>query len=160
MRAPHLYPLLRGFVLGSFVVLGRELEEGSDLPFAFEEHVQRGGPALYELRPLVRAFIEERETILRRREDARLALVELGPGAIVPEHRHEHEQLGMCIEGAITFTIDGERRELGPGGTWRIPSNLPHDAVAGRDGAVVVDIFSPVRADWDALPRSEPRSPR
>ena len=41
VRAPHLYPLLRGFVLGSFVVLGRELEEGAELPFAFEEHVER-----------------------------------------------------------------------------------------------------------------------
>ena len=77
MRAPHLYPLLRGFVLGSFVVLGRELEEGSDLPFAFEEHVQRGGPALYELRPLVRSFIEQREPALRVREDARIAVEEL-----------------------------------------------------------------------------------
>ena len=77
MRAPHLYPLLRGFVLGAFVVLGRDLEEGAELPFAFEEHVQRKGPALYELRPLVRAFIEEREPVLRRREDVRLALDEL-----------------------------------------------------------------------------------
>jgi hypothetical protein len=68
---------LRGFVLGSFVVLGRELEEGADLPFAFEEHVQRGGPALYELRPLVRAFIEQHEAVLRAREDAKLAVVEL-----------------------------------------------------------------------------------
>jgi hypothetical protein len=77
VRAPHLYPLLRGFVLGSFVVLGRELEEGAELPFAFEEHVQQDGPALYELRPLVRAFIEEREAVLREREDARLAVEEL-----------------------------------------------------------------------------------
>ncbi|MBA2740428.1 MAG: hypothetical protein H0U46_00275 [Actinobacteria bacterium] len=77
MRAPHLYPLLRGFALGAFVVLGRELEEGSELPFAFEEHVQRAGPTLYELRPLVRAFIEEREPVLRAREDALLALEEL-----------------------------------------------------------------------------------
>jgi hypothetical protein len=77
VRAPHLYPLLRGFVLGSFVVLGRELEEGAELPFAFEEHVERRGPSLYELRPLVRAFIEEREPILRAREDARLAVEEL-----------------------------------------------------------------------------------
>ena len=92
--------------------------------------------------------------------NASLALVELGPGAVVPEHRHAHEQLGMCIEGSITFTIDGERRDLGPGGTWRIPSDLPHDAVAGPDGAVVVDIFAPVRADWTALPRSAPRAPR
>ena len=74
MRAPDLYPLLRGFVLGSFVFLGRELEDGAELPFAFEEHAQRGGPALYELQPLVRAFIEEREAALRTREDARLAV--------------------------------------------------------------------------------------
>ena len=92
--------------------------------------------------------------------NASLAVVELAPNAVVPEHHHEHEQLGMCIEGSMTFTIDGERRELGPGGTWRIPSNLPHGAVAGSHGAVVVDIFSPVRADWDALPRSAPRATR
>ena len=91
--------------------------------------------------------------------NASLAVVELEPNAVVPEHRHEHEQLGLCIRGSITFTIDGERRELGPGGTWRITSDLPHDAVAGPDGATVVDIFSPVRADWDALPRSAPRPP-
>jgi quercetin dioxygenase-like cupin family protein len=93
-------------------------------------------------------------------QKASLAVVELAPNAIVPEHRHEHEQLGLCIEGSVTFTIDGERRELGPGGTWRITSNLPHDAVAGPDGATLVDIFSPVRADWDALPKSTPRRPR
>src|SRR6188472_4793301 len=63
--------------------------------------------------------------------NASLAVVELGPNAIVPEHRHEQEQLGLCIKGSITFTIDGERRELGPGGTWRIMSNLLHDGVAG-----------------------------
>jgi hypothetical protein len=77
VRAPQLYPLLRGFALGAFVVLGRELEEGAQLPFAFEEHAQRAGPALYELRPLVRSFIEEREPVLRLREDARLAVEEL-----------------------------------------------------------------------------------
>jgi quercetin dioxygenase-like cupin family protein len=93
-------------------------------------------------------------------ERASLALVELTPGAIVPEHHHEHEQLGIVIEGRVKFTIDGRSRELGPGGTWRIPSNAPHDVVAGPDGAVVIDIFSPVRADWDALPRSKERPPR
>ncbi|MBA2641854.1 MAG: hypothetical protein H0U82_02855 [Actinobacteria bacterium] len=90
LRAPHLYPYLRGFVLGAFVVLGRELEEGADLPFAFEEHRQRRGPALYELRPLVRAFIEEREPILRGREDARVAVEELRrePAAAIFAHAH------------------------------------------------------------------------
>jgi hypothetical protein len=90
VRAPHLYPLLRGFVLGSFVVLGRELEEGAELPFSFEEHVQREGPVLYELRPLVRSFIEEHEGVLRTREDARLAIEELRrePAASIFAHAH------------------------------------------------------------------------
>ena len=92
--------------------------------------------------------------------NASLALVELAPGALVPGHQHVHEQLGMCVTGSITFTIGDETRELGPGGTWRIPSDLPHHAVAGPDGAVVVDIFAPARTDWSALPRSAPRDGR
>jgi quercetin dioxygenase-like cupin family protein len=77
-----------------------------------------------------------------------LAVVELAPHALVPEHRHESEQIGICIEGSITFTIDGETRELGPGGTWRILSNRPHVARAGPHGAVVIDAFAPTRSDW------------
>jgi quercetin dioxygenase-like cupin family protein len=66
----------------------------------------------------------------------------------------------MCVEGSITFSVDGERRELGPGGTWRIPSDLLHDAVAGPGGAVVVDIFSPIRPEWSTLPPSASRADR
>ena len=86
-----------------------------------------------------------------------LALVELAPDAIIPEHRHENEQMGMVVVGSITFTVDGETRRLGPGGTWRIPSNQRHDAVAGPAGALVVDVFAPTRSDWDDLPHVEPR---
>src|SRR5215212_12068447 len=77
IRAPQLHLALRSFCLGAFVFLGRALEEGDELPFAFEEHVQPGGPALYEYRPLVRSFIESRATLLARRDDARIALDEL-----------------------------------------------------------------------------------
>jgi quercetin dioxygenase-like cupin family protein len=95
-----------------------------------------------------------------RGENASLAVVELAPNATVPGHRHAHEQLGICLQGSITFTVGGETRELGPGGTWRIPSDLPHDAVAGPAGAVVIDIFSPVRTDWSGLPKSAPGAGR
>ena len=88
--------------------------------------------------------------------NASLAVVELAPGALVPEHRHAHEQLGICLEGSITFTVGEEQRELKPGGTWRIPSDVPHDAVAGPEGAIVIDIFAPVRADWASLPAQPP----
>jgi hypothetical protein len=77
VRAPQLHLTLRAFCLGAFVFLGRALEEGDDLPFSFEEHVQRAGPALYEYRPLVRTFVESRASALAGRDDARIALDEL-----------------------------------------------------------------------------------
>ena len=92
------------------------------------------------------------DTVRGRRiegERLTLAVVELAPNAVVPEHRHEHEQLGMVIKGEVDFTLDGETRHLGPGGTWRILSNLPLNVNAGPDGAVVLDIFNPTRDDWD-----------
>ena len=65
-------------MLGAFAFLLRELEEDSaDLPFAFEEHGHKDGPALYEYRPLVRGFVEERAARLRSRDDALIALDEL-----------------------------------------------------------------------------------
>ncbi len=78
-----------------------------------------------------------------------LAIVELAPNAVVPEHRHAAEQLGMVIRGLMRFTVDGETRDLGPGGTWRILGERPHDVVAGPEGAVVIDVFTPIRSDWD-----------
>lgn len=94
----------------------------------------------------------------RRLEGERIsfAVVELAPNAVVPEHRHPAEQLGMCITGSVHFRIGGETRDLGPGGTWRITSETPHEVVAGPGGAVVLDVFTPVRADWDALPLVDP----
>lgn len=89
-----------------------------------------------------------------------LAVVELDPGAVVPEHAHEQEQLGIVLQGTVNFRVAGETRELGPGETWRILSNVPHEVVAGPDGATVIDVFSPVRADWAAVDQEPPRMPR
>jgi quercetin dioxygenase-like cupin family protein len=89
-----------------------------------------------------------------------LAVVELEPGATVPEHKHENEQLGFVISGTITMRIGSETLELHPGDTYSIPSNVPHEATAGIDGSTVVDAFAPLRADWANLKRSEPSAPR
>lgn len=77
VRAPQLQHALRSFTLGAFAYLLRELDEGADLSVAFVEHEHDGGPSLYEYRPLVRAFVEERAPRLRGREDALIALEEL-----------------------------------------------------------------------------------
>lgn len=102
------------------------------------------------------------ESVRARRlegERVELALIELAPDSVVPAHRHENEQLGMVITGTVTFTIGDETRELGPGGTWRIPSDTPHQVSVGPAGAVVIDVFAPTRADWHALPSSPPSAP-
>jgi len=92
-------------------------------------------------------------------EQLTFAVVELGPNALVPEHRHPNEQIGMVIRGRVTFTVGDETRDLAPGGTWRILGMVPHIVKAGPDGAVVIDVFAPTRSDWEALPSLEPQPP-
>jgi quercetin dioxygenase-like cupin family protein len=89
-----------------------------------------------------------------------MAVVELDPNAGAPAHHHENEQLGFVIAGSIVMRIGTEERELGPGDTYNIPAHVSHDAVAGPDGATVVDVFAPVREDWKKLDRTEPAKPR
>jgi quercetin dioxygenase-like cupin family protein len=88
-----------------------------------------------------------------------LASVDLGPNVAVPEHHHENEQLGFVLRGTIRFTIGDESRELVAGDTYAIPSHVLHRVVAGPEGCTVVDVFAPIRADWEKLPRPEPFAP-
>jgi quercetin dioxygenase-like cupin family protein len=100
---------------------------------------------------VVRAIDAERLT---------MGLLELDPGTDVPEHSHENEQVGILLEGSLTFRAGGETKELGPGGTWCIPSHVPHSVTSGPDGAVAFEIFAPVREEWHALEREAARPPR
>ncbi|MFN8222015.1 MAG: hypothetical protein U0R50_02055 [Gaiellales bacterium] len=91
VRSLPLHDVLRGFALGAFADLLRELGAGGgQLPFAFEEHERRKGPSLYEYRPLVRDFIDEHAPALRRTSDAELALDELRrePAAAIYARAH------------------------------------------------------------------------
>jgi quercetin dioxygenase-like cupin family protein len=93
-------------------------------------------------------------------ERVTLSIVELDPGAVIPEHAHENEQVGMVLAGSMRFRIGDETREVAPGTTWNIGANVPHEVEVGPEGCVVVEVFAPPRADWDGLARDEPRSPR
>lgn len=95
-----------------------------------------------------------------RSELITMAIVELAPNSVVPAHQHVNEQLGFVISGSIRFTVDGETQERGPGGTWRILADVPHEATAGPDGAVVAEVYSPVREDWAALSDLPARPPQ
>jgi quercetin dioxygenase-like cupin family protein len=89
-----------------------------------------------------------------------LAVVELEPLTVVPEHSHENEQLGIVLSGSVSFRVGEETRQLVAGGTWRIAPNVPHEVHAGPEGAVVVDVFAPVRDDWRALEQLDAQPPR
>lgn len=85
-----------------------------------------------------------------------MAVVDLAPNAISPEHSHENEQLGFVIRGSMTMRIGDEVLELHAGDTYVIPSHIEHGAAAGPDGATVTDVFAPIRADWDIRERLRP----
>jgi quercetin dioxygenase-like cupin family protein len=93
-------------------------------------------------------------------EQITLGVIELDPNSHVPEHRHENEQLGVCLSGSVVFRIGDETRELGPGGTWSIPSDVPHEVHVGPQGAVVIDVFVPPRDDWREAERVQARPVR
>jgi quercetin dioxygenase-like cupin family protein len=89
-----------------------------------------------------------------------LGVLELDPNSVVPEHQHEHEQLGMCLSGSLRFSVGDETKELRAGETWSIPSNVPHGVHVGPDGAVVLDVFAPTRDDWREAERVGERAAR
>jgi quercetin dioxygenase-like cupin family protein len=45
-----------------------------------------------------------------------LAVVELDPHTVIPEHHHENEQVGVLVAGSLSFRVGDEKRELAPGG--------------------------------------------
>ncbi len=80
-------------------------------------------------------------------ERAMVAQVFLKKDAVVPEHRHESEQITYILEGAMKFQLQGKEIVVRKGQVLHIPSNVPHRAVALED-TLDLDIFSPIRTDW------------
>jgi quercetin dioxygenase-like cupin family protein len=82
-------------------------------------------------------------------ENIMVVRLELAPNTVVPEHDHVSEQVTMVLEGSIELTDnDGVRMKVGPGEICVIGPSRPHSAVAGSQGAVVMDLFSPIREDF------------
>jgi quercetin dioxygenase-like cupin family protein len=77
-----------------------------------------------------------------------LSHAELTANAVVPAHSHPHEQAGVVISGEFELTIGGETRWLKPGDTFIVPGGLEHGGRTGDTPARVLDIFSPVREEY------------
>jgi hypothetical protein len=105
VRSPHLRDSLRRFCLGAFKGLAAELEAGAELPFAFEEHSSRRGPALYEYRPLVRGFVDDREGLLRSLPDTALALEDLRREPSAAIFARAHAGAGPTEDDALFHSV-------------------------------------------------------
>ena len=81
-------------------------------------------------------------------DGAMLNLIEFEPGATVPSHSHEHEQLGIVLRGMQALVVDGVAHELEPFEGYVLPGGVEHSAYSGPEGALVLDVFRPVREDY------------
>jgi hypothetical protein len=113
---------LRNFCLGSFFALVEELEGGADLPAALTEHAGLDRPTLYEYRPLVGAFVEQRAAWLGRREDAMSALAALkdepAAGIFARAHAHEHAGEDEALRRTILLPLLVRTAERCAGFDW------------------------------------------
>jgi quercetin dioxygenase-like cupin family protein len=71
----------------------------------------------------------------------------LEKGAILPDHKHIHEQLVYLLKGEIMIDMAGERLNVIAGDSLVIPSNVSHKVTA-LTKSIALDIFSPARQDY------------
>jgi quercetin dioxygenase-like cupin family protein len=79
----------------------------------------------------------------------------LEPNTEMPEHEHPHEQIGAVLEGELELTTPDEARVVKPGEAYIVPGNVRHKGVAGPEGCLVLDIFSPPREEYASMARGE-----
>lgn len=80
-------------------------------------------------------------------ENMLLSYVTLQPNATICTHHHPEEQISVILRGEVTITIGGETRTLKSGDIYVVPGNVEHTGFAGQDGALLVDVFSPIRKE-------------
>ena len=73
------------------------------------------------------------------------ALFRLEPGAVVPLHHHLNEEFGQVLAGSLELQVDTEFSRLVAGDGFLIPGNVPHAAVAGDDGCLLLECYAPPR---------------
>ena len=161
MRSPNLYAAVRRFCLGAFAYLHRESENDTPLSFSFEEHAAPGDPALYELRPLTRTYVDARADRLFRLDDTAAAIEELErepaaaifarahAGAKPDEERALYHSILLPLLGAVTDACGGF--DWDDGVFNRVYGEIEHSLLGERHeygaAAPLVGLSAPVAVD-------------
>jgi quercetin dioxygenase-like cupin family protein len=95
-----------------------------------------------------RVLCEGMETRIFPGEQAMLSVVRMEPGAEGSIHSHPQEQWGVMLEGSGTRIQGGKEHPVKVGDFWCSPGGVEHGFIAGPEGAVVLDVFSPPRDEY------------
>jgi quercetin dioxygenase-like cupin family protein len=71
----------------------------------------------------------------------------LSKGSAIPEHSHPNEQAGYLVKGRLRLYVESKSKEMNPGDSWCVPSNVRHKVDVLED-SVAVEVFSPRREDY------------
>ncbi len=81
-------------------------------------------------------------------EQVMLSVVHVEPHSSGTIHSHPEEQWGVLLEGQCTRIQNGEEVAATAGDFWYTPGGVPHGVRTGASSAVILDIFSPPRAEY------------
>jgi len=81
-------------------------------------------------------------------EQVMLSVVKVEPNSTGSVHSHPEEQWGVLLEGKCTRIQNGEEVEATAGDFWYTPGGVPHGVRTGASPAMILDIFSPPRAEY------------
>jgi len=81
-------------------------------------------------------------------ENVMLSVVRVDPNSAGSIHSHAEEQWGVLLEGRCTRIQDGVEVEATAGEFWHTPGGVSHGVRTGDQGALILDIFSPPRAEY------------
>jgi quercetin dioxygenase-like cupin family protein len=77
-----------------------------------------------------------------------LCRIQAPPNIVLAIHSHPHEQITMVQRGRARFIVDGVEREVQPGDILHFPAHCLHGAVTLDEEVVLIDVFTPIRADF------------
>ena len=70
-------------------------------------------------------------------------------GAEGKPHAHsEYDQIGYVVSGSFEAVVDGKKKVLNVGDAFIAKGGAEHGALALEENSVLLDLFSPARADF------------
>ena len=81
-------------------------------------------------------------------EKSMLTYFEVEPNSRFDMHKHESEQITFVLEGVLYFEMQDNTIGVNEGEVIAIPSNIEHAVYTRNESVRAVDVWSPVRKDY------------